>query len=874
MKRQMIFSVCVFMLFLTSCVIPVEEPPIPTTSVGCYVQLPEQSPLKFQDLKAISTFTTSKIYEDGWFNGEIAKTDKPHLIVIKNENNQTVLLGFTPPISESSISPISPNQALDCNFNAESTAKALIMLNLMFVYSSGSQRETIIKQASKLERFQQLKDRISQALIENPDNVLSKDAYPQNYQDALIICQDVLKQFNSADQQTKDLQTKIPPYPYIEDREGPDVAFLNPRFIHYGAGIYLRPSGQQKDIILAKGIEKYIEYELKWPPVIKFNQYQETLYGLGDGQFKVDMYKGFGNLSFDQLIDWKHPAGKATISNIARGFSLALDLALGFIPEADPAKFQPDKKSEELLFSLAKNLAQKDIISALIIFIKLLKVNQDEVDQWLSDYLKIELSDQLLQTYAEIMANLLTTLTSVGMLNEHYPYFYDLMMAPDNVCHNISQTNGILEQENHPPLARINLPVFNSSFLQNQPIEFEAEWYDQEDKTLPENSFAWYSDKEGLIGYGEIMTGSLNQIGQQKITLTVTDSQGLTAEDKTAIEITANNPPLIVILSPLNKSIYKYGQTIYFQGTYFDYDSDIDENSFIWASDKDGEICRQAYCDKDDLSIGEHIISFSVKDIYGSQGQDQVKITIEGTEPPIYELNNQEEHSSYLEQNMSEIYLFKIPETPTLIMMTLDAADPSDLDLYAELNKKPTQDSYFVCSTLDRSVKTNPKMIVMSADSHLQPNIGQYYIMVHAYHSSDYTILCQYLTEEIPASISVVYAPNPATEYKRDWLNNYYYWQVNIAFSETSGNSLNLLNWISYSLTDSQDKYQQSNFSDKFLEWFETDYLEPYDSINKDLRLVQNSKPEGQYQYESIIIAKDQLSRYVSGSGALTVIGQ
>ena len=80
---------------------------------------------------------------------------------------------------------------------------------------------------------------------------------------------------------------------------------------------------------------------------------------------------------------------------------------------------------------------------------------------------------------------------------------------------------------NKPPIAAIVSPPTDTSFPANTKLTLQATGADLEDGSLGDAAFNWSSDRDGLLGSGQVLETNLS-IGTHTITLTTRDSSGLT----------------------------------------------------------------------------------------------------------------------------------------------------------------------------------------------------------------------------------------------------------------------------------------------------------------------------------------------------------
>ena len=120
-------------------------------------------------------------------------------------------------------------------------------------------------------------------------------------------------------------------------------------------------------------------------------------------------------------------------------------------------------------------------------------------------------------------------------------------------------------------------------------------------------------------------------MGGHTVTLTASDSEGLSASESITIVIDAlpPQPPVVAILQPASDDIFAQGVEVDFLGSGDDPDGpDLEESAFVWSSDLDGEIGIGRLIGVDSLSAGDHLITLTVRDRDGLLGTATVAISI------------------------------------------------------------------------------------------------------------------------------------------------------------------------------------------------------------------------------------------------------
>ena len=184
---------------------------------------------------------------------------------------------------------------------------------------------------------------------------------------------------------------------------------------------------------------------------------------------------------------------------------------------------------------------------------------------------------------------------------------------------------------NTSPIATISSPSEGSTYTLGDTITFTGTGEDAEDGTLSGTSLVWTSSLYGEIGTGTSFTLDDLSVGAHTITLTATDSEGTTGTSSIGITVNpvGNTLPTATIISPLDGSIYTYGDMVTFAGFGDDAeDGTLIGNSLVWSSSIDAQVGTGSFVERNDLSLGDHTITLTAKDGEGAAGRDVVNISV------------------------------------------------------------------------------------------------------------------------------------------------------------------------------------------------------------------------------------------------------
>ena len=127
-------------------------------------------------------------------------------------------------------------------------------------------------------------------------------------------------------------------------------------------------------------------------------------------------------------------------------------------------------------------------------------------------------------------------------------------------------TSGALGMPLHAPSVQILSPDPNQVFYPTQQVVLQGSAYDLEDGVLGDAAFEWSSSIDGVLGTGATLSTSELSTGTHVITLTATDSNGMTSQVTRTIVVTPEDTPLAL---NLDLAPFGVGQVVAFRAAPF-----------------------------------------------------------------------------------------------------------------------------------------------------------------------------------------------------------------------------------------------------------------------------------------------------------------
>lgn len=173
-----------------------------------------------------------------------------------------------------------------------------------------------------------------------------------------------------------------------------------------------------------------------------------------------------------------------------------------------------------------------------------------------------------------------------------------------------------------PITAVITSPADNSSIQQGNDITFSATYAGG----VITNIFVWSSDRDGQISAESFFIKNNLSVGAHIITFTASDSKGNSGSASINLNITPPTPLIPVISAPHNGDSYlRFDDLVIFTGSAT---GGVTPYAYSWSSDKDGNLGDGNKIAKNDLSLGNHIITLKATDNAGAVASVNVNISV------------------------------------------------------------------------------------------------------------------------------------------------------------------------------------------------------------------------------------------------------
>jgi hypothetical protein len=114
------------------------------------------------------------------------------------------------------------------------------------------------------------------------------------------------------------------------------------------------------------------------------------------------------------------------------------------------------------------------------------------------------------------------------------------VLVSDGINTARDDSDGSFVVPNRPPRADITQPAEGVTITAGQTLVLEADVYDVDAGTLPDEQVQWSSDRDGSLGAGASLDVTSLSVGVHSITVRADDGQGGVAEDRVEVNVVAD----------------------------------------------------------------------------------------------------------------------------------------------------------------------------------------------------------------------------------------------------------------------------------------------------------------------------------------------
>jgi PKD repeat protein len=179
-----------------------------------------------------------------------------------------------------------------------------------------------------------------------------------------------------------------------------------------------------------------------------------------------------------------------------------------------------------------------------------------------------------------------------GVVSSNYfdPNFGSLALSSDGhvLTINARGKSILLSKDacgNTPPRVSINLPHDGDVIPFGSMQLFSAAVSDAEDATIPAERLRFVSDRDGLIGNGQVVFSNRLSPGVHAITFSATDGGGLTSMARVHVTVENRPPDTPVIVRPDPADLIVATGPVALEGKAFDREQGaLDGNALVWTS--------------------------------------------------------------------------------------------------------------------------------------------------------------------------------------------------------------------------------------------------------------------------------------------------
>ncbi len=182
-------------------------------------------------------------------------------------------------------------------------------------------------------------------------------------------------------------------------------------------------------------------------------------------------------------------------------------------------------------------------------------------------------------------------------------------------------------QQNTAPVVRITTPADGATVSRTAPVTLAATAVDAESGDLGAG-LEWTSNVDGVLGTGPSLLVTRLSPGPHTITAVVSDTSERTGAD--TIGITVGYRPAVTIAAPRDRAIvFTTALPLTLSATASDVEDGDLTAQLAWTSDRDGALGAGGALSRT-LSIGTHVLTATVTDGDGQQGEGRITVRVRG----------------------------------------------------------------------------------------------------------------------------------------------------------------------------------------------------------------------------------------------------
>lgn len=185
------------------------------------------------------------------------------------------------------------------------------------------------------------------------------------------------------------------------------------------------------------------------------------------------------------------------------------------------------------------------------------------------------------------------------------------------------------------PMVHLMAPQNGEQYIRDSSVLLEGYGDDAQDGTIDPRFYSWSSDVNGELGNGYRINPYLSE-GDHVISLSIQDSEGKTKTEQVHISIVPSFPPVVTVITPLDRHIFTEGETISFESEAIDpEDGTLAGESILWESSIDGVLGAGNSLSLNSLTPGDHTIIVHARDNDGVETRKEVHISVQESTPEV-----------------------------------------------------------------------------------------------------------------------------------------------------------------------------------------------------------------------------------------------